>query len=111
MAETDTAPLPSSITFPLSSPLTTHAGVQNELKISAPTAGDLVDVRTNPYSIYSDGRYEARHDLMMKILSKLCGVDELILRGMSARDWNVATRIVRDYVGEVGNLPALFRES
>ena len=110
MADTpDEAPLPISVVVTLRSPITTHDGSTTALTVNAPKARDLIALRTNPHTIYSDGRFETRHDIMVKLVAALTGVDELILGDLTTPDWNAVTAVVRAYLGEAGNVPALFR--
>lgn len=86
-------------TVPLSRPLKTHDGEVSELKFRDMTASDIVMGRVAPYKVVvsKDGTEhhdEYRYDIIMELASRLCGVDDLLLGSLSAKDFHAVTLAV-----------------
>jgi hypothetical protein len=85
-------------TVPLSKALKTHDGEVKELKLRDIDAGDIVDMKQSPFQVIrrEGGEVEllVKYDVSMKYLSRLSGVDDLILRGLSAPDFQRACSAV-----------------
>lgn len=108
MPDDTDAPLPSSITVTLRTPIITHAGSQTTLVIKAPKARDLIALKQSPHDVYADGRFSPRHDMMAKLLEALTGVDASAIEDLTVADFNTAATVVRAYLAEAGNTPAIF---
>lgn len=96
-----------SHTVPLSRALKTHDGEVTELKLRDIDAGDIADMKVSPFQVIRRPEEEhaelhVKYDVMMKYLSRLSGVDDLILRGLSGQDFQKACTKVADLWNGLG---------
>jgi hypothetical protein len=92
-------------TVPLSKPLKTHDGEVSELKLRDLTASDMVEARNSPIKMARVGdevTHEYRYDVIMKLASRLSGVDDLILGSLNPRDFHELTAKVVDLWNAAG---------
>lgn len=93
-------------TVPLSKPLTTHSGEVSELTLRNLNASDIVDMKQSPFQAIrregGDVELLVKYDLMMKYLSRLTSVDEIVLGKMSGTDFQVACNKVGDIWNGLG---------
>ncbi len=93
-------------TVPLSTAIKTHDGETRELTLRALKASDIVAMREAPFKVLrlasGDVELEVRYDKMMEYLSRLCGIDDLILGDLSAADFQTACSAVGDIWNGVG---------
>jgi hypothetical protein len=88
-------------TVPLSKPLKTHDGEVTQLTLRDLTASDIVMARVPPVKLIANSKEdeehaEFRYDIIMQLASRLTGIDDLILGGLSARDFHaVANAVVK----------------
>lgn len=95
-----------SKTVPLSKALKTHDGDVTKLELRDITASDIVEMKTSPYQVIrrDDGEVElvVKYDVMMKYLSRLSGVDDLLLGALKASDFQAACNVVGQLWNDVG---------
>jgi hypothetical protein len=95
-----------SKTVSLSGPLKTHEGEVTSLTLRALTAADIVTMRKSPFEIVrkGDGEVEVtiKYDIMMAYMSRLSGVDDLLLSKMSGTDFQLACNAVGEIWNGVG---------
>jgi hypothetical protein len=93
-------------TVPLSKPLKTHNGEVRELALRGLSASDIVEMKTSPFQVLrregGDVELIIKYDVMMKYLSRLSGVDDLLLGAMDGNDFQVACNKVGDVWNGVG---------
>lgn len=89
-------------TFTLSRPLKTHDGEVTTLTLKEPTGGAFVDY-DDPFTVKPDGEtgnatFVYHNKAFIKFLSNMTGIDDLILKGISASDFirlrGVATNMI-----------------
>lgn len=86
-------------TIQLSKPLKTHAGEVAEITFRDMSAADIVEARIAPYRVIerkdeSETHLEYRFDVVMLLAARLSGIDDLVLGGLSAKDFHNATLAV-----------------
>lgn len=89
-------PLPPDDPFviKLSKPLTTHKGVQHELRMREPIAADFIDIGRIPFDVRGEGedrRAVVDFKLIAQWLSRLTDVDVILLGMLAHQDWLQAT--------------------
>jgi hypothetical protein len=93
-------------TVPLSKPLKTHDGEVRELKLRGLIASDIVAMKTSPFQVIrreaGDVELIIKYDIMMQYLSRLSGVDDLLLGAMEGNDFQAACNKVGDVWNGVG---------
>ncbi|MGZ6199188.1 MAG: phage tail assembly protein [Vulcanimicrobiaceae bacterium] len=82
-------------TVPLSKPLTTHDGDVSTLTLRDVTAADIVSCKVAPYKFDPNGTtYEINYAAVMALASRLCGLDDLILGKLSAKDFHAVSQAI-----------------
>lgn len=93
-------------TVPLSKPLKTHDGEVRELKLRSLNASDIVSMKTSPFQVIrreaGDVELIVKYDVMMQYLSRLSGIDDLLLGAMDGNDFQVCCNRVGDVWNGVG---------
>ena len=92
--------------LPLSKPLKTHDGEVKEIALRGLTAADIVEMKTSPFQVLrregGDVELIVKYDVMMKYLSRLSGIDDLVLGAMDGQDFQVACTKVGDIWNGLG---------
>ena len=86
-----------SKTVPLSKPLQTHNGEVSSLTFRDVDAQDIVTMRTPPVrfvEVNGENHAEFRYDIIMQLASRLCGVDDILLGKLKAKDFHVVSQAV-----------------
>lgn len=88
-----------TVTVPLSKPLKSHDGEITKLTLRDMTASDIVQSRIPPFKLVessdeTEKHAEYRYDIIMQLASRLSGVDDIILGGMSAKDFHAVSKAV-----------------
>lgn len=109
------------VRVPLSKPLTTHDGVMNEIKLREPSARDYIALKRIPFSIVfhqqiradtandpqamteRQGELTTDYDLAFQWISRLSGIDTLILGTLGNKDVNRLINALREIVGDTGD--------
>jgi hypothetical protein len=92
-----------SYNFPLRKPIKTHGGEISELTLKAPSAGTFVRSGMPFTAINSaDGSYYIRvePEVMIKFISDMSGLDEIVLSGIDGRDAMPLFWSVVNFLGE-----------
>jgi hypothetical protein len=93
-------------TVPLTKPLKTHDGEVMKLELRGLQANDIVAMKTSPFQVIrreaGDVELIVKYDVMMQYLSRLSGVDDLILGGMDGQDFQRACSVVGDIWNGLG---------
>src|SRR6516165_9973430 len=103
---------------PLSKPLTTHDGVKSEIVLREPNARDYISLKRVPFSIVfhqtvrvgeandpqaateRQGELQTDYDLAFQWISRLSGIDTLILGTLGLRDTTRLVNALRAMIGE-----------
>jgi hypothetical protein len=114
------------VTVRLSRPLTTHDGVKHEITLREPTARDYMSLKRVPFSIVfhqtlkggemgagvnpdpgavteRQGELMTDYDLAFQWISRLSGIDTLILGTLRGSDVNKLINGLRDIVGDTAD--------
>lgn len=97
----------------LSKPLLTHQGEITKLELRDLTARDMVEMRVSPTSVavHTEGvgnsrvtnqKFDVRYDIAMGYLTRLSGVDEIILGALPARDFDACVVALQELWNEAG---------
>jgi hypothetical protein len=93
-------------TVPLSTPLKTHDGDVSQLSLRDISAADIVEMKTSPFQVIrreaGDVELFIKYDVMMKYLSRLSGVDDLVLGKLKGVDFQNACNKVGDIWNGLG---------
>lgn len=87
------APAADPFTIHLRKPLTTHEGQTRVLKLREPVAADFIAMGKLPFKTRGSGdamEVDVFFDLAAKWLSRLSGVDEILIGQMGRMDWLTA---------------------
>jgi hypothetical protein len=112
------------VTVKLSRPLTTHDGVKNEIVLREPTARDYMSLKRVPFAIVfhqtvkagevggntdpqavteRQGELQTDYDLAFQWISRLSGIDTLILGTLRGNDVNKLINGLRTIVGDAAD--------
>jgi hypothetical protein len=95
-----------AITIPLSKPLKTHDGEVTSLTLRDFSAIDIVNGRVSPVKIVVNEdktqTIDIRYDVAMAYLSKLTGVDDILLGALSGADFQKAVNAVIELFNSSG---------
>jgi len=88
---TDTTTAANTVTVRLTKPIITHKGELTEITLREPTVKSYLKAGRDPFQIRpsADGT-DVTYDIpaMVAFLSDISGLDQIILEGLSARDFN-----------------------
>jgi hypothetical protein len=101
--EKENEPMPAVFKLALKTPLVTHQGSLDAIEIREPKARDMAAMKVSPSMFYTDGRFVVQHDVMLGYLVRLTGLDRIVLEDLSGPDFNSASSVVREYLGQAGN--------
>lgn len=109
------------VRVPLSRPLTTHDGVMREIILREPSARDYISLKRLPFSVVfhqtvrpgdmgqdpqstteRQGELITDFDLAFQWVSRLSGIDTLILGTLNNRDTMRLINSLREIVGQIG---------
>ena len=110
------------VRVPLSKPLTTHDGIKNEIVLREPNARDYISLKRVPFSIVfhqtvragdmandpqatteRQGELQTDYDLAFQWISRLSGIDTLILGTLGNRDTTKLINALREVVGDAAD--------
>lgn len=100
-------------TVKLSKPLKTHKGDVMELELRDLTAADAVEMRVPPLNLISsrtgigaqstnESRFEVRYDIAMGYVSRLSGIDTILLGTLPLKDFDACVAAVNKLWNEAG---------
>lgn len=100
-------------TVPISKPLTTHKGEVTEIELRDITARDMVEMRVGPTSVstHAEGignarvvsqKFDIRYDIAMGYLTRLSGIDEILLGSLKAADFDKCVVAIQELWNEAG---------
>ena len=93
-------------TVPLSKPITTHDGETSTLTLRNLNAADIVAMKQSPFQVIrrEGGEIElfVKYDVMMLYLSRLTGIDDIILGKLDGQDFQAACNKVGDIWNGLG---------
>jgi hypothetical protein len=95
-----------AFTVPLSKPLKTHGDDISELSLRDIEAADIVSMKSSPFQVIrqqsGDVELIVKYDIMMQYLSRLSGIDPILLGKLGGVDFQVACNKVGDIWNGLG---------